>query len=122
MEEERQKREHIWTGIRTAKEAKKGGGDRRIGLVMAKGGAGELSGAFDGWTWGWVMDDVSEGEVFSLLERSPGAWVRLACHHWVACYPSLDWELRPHSVQRQEITAHSQYSCSNVREQSARKH
>lgn len=48
MEEERQKREHIWTGIRMAKEAKKGGGDRRIGLGMATGGAGELSGACDG--------------------------------------------------------------------------
>lgn len=40
MEEERQKREHIWTGIRIAKEAKKGGGDRRIGLALAIGGAG----------------------------------------------------------------------------------
>lgn len=42
MEEDRQKREHIWTGIRTAKEAKKGGGDRRIGLVAALGGAEKL--------------------------------------------------------------------------------
>lgn len=58
-EEERQKREHIWTGIRMAKEAKKGGGDRRIGLAMAKGGAGELPGACDGQTWGWVKDEVS---------------------------------------------------------------
>lgn len=39
MDAERQRREHIWTGIRTAKEAKKkGGGDRGIGLAMAKGG------------------------------------------------------------------------------------
>lgn len=37
-EAERQRREHIWTGIRTAKEAKKGGGDRRIGLTMDRGG------------------------------------------------------------------------------------
>lgn len=48
MEAERQRREHIWTGIRTAKEAKKGGGDRRIGLVTALGGAGEPSGVCDG--------------------------------------------------------------------------
>lgn len=32
--------EHIWTGIRTAKEAKKGGGDRRIGLTPAEGWEG----------------------------------------------------------------------------------
>lgn len=38
-EEDRQRREHIWTGIRTAKEAKKGGGDRRTGLAAAVGGA-----------------------------------------------------------------------------------
>lgn len=48
MEEDRQKREHIWTGIRTAKEAKKGGGDRRIGLATAVGGAEEPSEARDG--------------------------------------------------------------------------
>lgn len=47
-EAESQEREHIWTGIRTAKEAKKGGGDRRIGLATAMGGAGELTGACDG--------------------------------------------------------------------------
>lgn len=45
----RQRREHIWTGIRTAKEAKKGGGDRRIGLTVAMGGA---EGAFKGRSGG----------------------------------------------------------------------
>lgn len=44
MEGERQKREHIWTGIRTAKEAKKGGGDRRLGLAPATGAGGAGTG------------------------------------------------------------------------------
>jgi len=37
-----------------------------------------------------------------LLERNPAAWVLLACHHWVACCPSLDWGQRLHSEKTQK--------------------
>lgn len=46
------------------------------------------------------MDEVSSSKFVSLLERSPGAWVHLACRHWVACCPSLDWEQRLHSEKK----------------------
>lgn len=48
--------------------------------------------------WGCVGEAACVGKVEILedLERSPGAWVLLACRHWVACCPSLDWEQRPH--------------------------
>lgn len=48
-------------------------------------------------------EDDSSSSVFfffALLERSPGAWVRLACHRWVACCPSLDWGQRLHSGKK----------------------
>lgn len=47
-------------------------------------------------------EDDSSGSVVVLLERSPGAWVRLACHRWVACCPSLDWGQRPHSGKKKK--------------------
>lgn len=54
------------------------------------------------------MDEVSESKFVSLLERSLGAWVHLACHHWVACCPSLDWEQRLHSEKKNNTKTKSQ--------------
>lgn len=56
----RERGEHIWTRIRTAKEAKKGGGDRRIGLVMATGVCGGVG--------------VGRGQHFSFLSYLKEAW------------------------------------------------
>lgn len=51
---------------------------------------------------GGGVDDgrMQTEQVLHLLERSPGAWVHLACHHWVACCPSLDWEQRLRSEDK----------------------
>lgn len=87
MEGERQKREHIWTGIRTAKEAKKGGGDRRPGLAPATGGGG--AGAGVRWAEvgadGWVMEEY-RSSYLKEARRHGSAWHavvgRHVAHHW----------------------------------------
>lgn len=112
-EAERQRREHIWTGIRTAKEAKKGGGDRRIGLAMATGGAGELSGACDGWRWGWARVEVSEKSYFSYLKEGRGhrsSWHAIigwhVAHHWTG---SSGRTLQKHKEEQHTVSVHAQH-------------
>lgn len=51
---------------------------------------------------GQVTGGRSEGEPSALLERSPGAWVHLACRRWAACCPSLDWEQRLRSGEKEK--------------------
>lgn len=48
--------------------------------------------------WRCEEEAACEGkaEILGDLERSLGAWVLLACHHWEACCPSLDWGQQPH--------------------------
>lgn len=91
MEGERQKREHIWTGIRTAKEAKKGGGDRRLGLAPATGGGVAVR-----WVevvaGGWVMEEyrsLFSPPLFSYLKEARrhgsarhAVIGRHVAHHW----------------------------------------